>query len=160
MKPRLIEKYRMHTTSILIANPNDVPAIAEDLQAELHWNGFTVCDLNQVQLCTLLSLLKSDSPDAEFEHYSSILQAAPIPHPANETQVFIIPANLVQELAVLADLDQSEFISLSIAWVMTDEMNDWTVPEVGELLHDLGYLAQATLAKNQSIVLRVCQSED
>ena len=56
-------------TDVVIADLDEVRAVADTDGPAADRNGFKFNGFDRVQLCTLLSLLRSGRPDADFERY-------------------------------------------------------------------------------------------
>jgi hypothetical protein len=103
-------------------------------------------------LCTLLSLLKTGSPDAQFERYLSLVE--PVSEPAEEGPVVVaVKPEQVDELAIVAGLEGAKFEALAALWAATEEFAGWSGSDVRELLRKLSDLAESASLQGKCLML-------
>jgi hypothetical protein len=98
-------------TDIVIADLEDAQAVADATDPTSKWEGFTFNGFDHVHLCTLLSLLKAGSPNAEFERYLEIIEPVSTRTDVGPVVVAVRPEQ-VAELTAVASLDGAAFESL------------------------------------------------
>ncbi len=139
-------------TDVVIADLDEAQAIADMTTPTAKWEGFTFNGFHHVQLCTLLSLLKTGTPDIEFERYLSVVE--PVSSPTEEGPlVTAVKPEQVAELAAVAGLEGAEFESLAESWAATEEFNGWSGSDVRELLRELGDLAESASLQGKYLML-------
>jgi hypothetical protein len=139
-------------TDVLVADADEAQAIADTECPAVDREGFTVSGFDRVQLCTLLSLLKSDAPDAELDRYLDgikVISASSGEWPV----VSVVSAEVVAEVSAIAGLEDEEFEVLAAAWATTEEFEGWSPSDVRQLLRDLGDLAESALLQDKCILL-------
>lgn len=139
-------------TDVVIANLNEAQVIADTATPTGKWEGFTFNGFDHVHLCTLLSLLKTGSPDAEFEHYLNVIEPVSAPADAGPVVVAVKPEQ-VAELTVVAGLEDDEFEALAVSWSATEEFAGWSASDVRELLRELGDLAESASLQGKCLML-------
>lgn len=139
-------------TDVVIADLDEAQAIADTASPTAQWEGFTFNGFDHVHLCTLLSLLKTGSPDAAFDHYLHVTE--PVSAPADEGPVVVaVKPEQVAELAVVAGLEDDRFQALAASWAATEEFAGWSASDVQELLRELGDLAESASLQSKCIML-------
>jgi hypothetical protein len=139
-------------TDVVIAGPDDAPAIAATATPTAKWDGFTFNGFDHVQVCTLLSLLRAGHPDAEFERYLGVVE--PVATGGEEGPVVVgVRPEQVAELAAVAGLDEAEFEALAASWAATEEFAGWSVTDVRDLLRELGDLAESASLQGKWVML-------
>lgn len=116
-------------TDVVIADVDEAKAVADTDDPATNRNGFTFNGFDHVQLCTLLSLLTSGGPDADFETYLdriNVVSASSGEWPA----VSVVIPELVAEVAAVAALEGSQFEALVAAWASTEEFAGWSGADV------------------------------
>ncbi len=139
-------------TDVLIADLKDAQAVANASTPTTKWEGFTFNGFDHVQLCTLLSLLKAGSPDAEFEHYLGIVEPVSARTEEGPVVVAVLPEQ-VAELSVVAGLDEPTFETLASSWAATEEFSGWSGADVRDLLRELGDLAESASLQGKCLLL-------
>ena len=139
-------------TDVVIANQSDAQDIANSDSPATAWDGFTFNGFHNVQLCTLLSLLKACSPSTEFDHYLNVVEYI-TPRDQESPVVSAVRPKEVAELAVVASLGEGEFESLAQSWGATEEFDGWTSEDVRELLRELGDLAESASLERKCLFL-------
>src|SRR5687767_7357576 len=115
-------------TDVVMADRGDAQAVADADSPAAEWPGFTFKGFDNVKLCTLLSLLRVGSPDAEFSRYLDLI--APASEPAEDGPVvFAVPPAEVTELAAVAALAEAQFKALAVTWAATEEFAGWSGSE-------------------------------
>jgi hypothetical protein len=139
-------------TDVVIADLEEAQAIADTVNPTAEWEGFTFNGFHHVQLCTLLSLLKTGDPSAEFDRYLDLVE--PVSASVEEGPiVFAVRPEQVVELATVAGLDEPEFESLAESWAGTEEFAGWSGADVRELLRNLGDLAESASLQGKCLML-------
>jgi hypothetical protein len=139
-------------TDIVIANLDEAQAVAETATPTTMWEGFTFNGFDQVHVCTLLSLLKTGSPETEFPRYLGVVEPVAVRGEEGPVVVGIKPEQ-VAELATVAGLEGAEFDSLAGAWAATEEFAGWSLSDVRELLRELGDLAESASLVGKCLLL-------
>jgi hypothetical protein len=139
-------------TQVLIADPDEAQAMADTECPAVDREGFTFGGFDRVQLCTLLSILKTGAPEAEFDRYLDrikVISASSAEWPV----VSVVPAELVAEVCAVAGLEGEEFEALAAAWATTEEFEGWSPPDVRQLLRELGHLAESASLQDKCLLL-------
>jgi hypothetical protein len=139
-------------TDVLIADPDEAQAVADTECPAVDREGFTFSGFDRVQLCTLLSILKTGAPEAEFDRYLDRIKV--VTASSGEWPVVsIVPAELVAEVSAVGGLEGDEFEVLAAAWAMTEEFEGWSPSDVRQLLRDLGDLAESASLQDKCLLL-------
>jgi hypothetical protein len=145
-------------SNLVIADPGDFEEVASSDDPASHWHGFTFNGLDRVKLCALLSLLKSGSPDGEFEEYLDWVSADGRRSESDERPcVSTVRPDEVAELAVTAAMEDAELDQLAMEWGATEEFAGWSEWEIGELLRRIGDLAETAMLQEKCLILRHSQ---
>jgi hypothetical protein len=139
-------------TDVVIADIEDAQAIADSGTPTSDWQGFTYNGFHNVQLCTLLSLLKTNRPDTEFDKFLNLIECVSVPT-GEGPLVYAIKPEQVAELAPVARLDDPEFETLASSWHSTEEFVGWSNSDVQELLRELGDLAGSALLQGKCLMI-------
>jgi hypothetical protein len=139
-------------TDVLIADLEDAQAIAKTATPAAVWQGFTFNGFDHVQVCTLLSLLKTGRPDAEFQHYLNVVDPVAVGGEDGPVVVGVRPEQ-VAELAAVAGLEGAEFETLAAAWAATEELAGWSRLDVRDLLREFGDLAESASLQGKYLML-------
>ena len=139
-------------TDVVIADLDEAPAIAEDVNPTVGRQGFTFNGFDHVQLCTLISLLKAGAPDVDFMRYLGAVE--PVALGGEEGPIVIaVKPEQVAELAAVARLKDADFASLASSWAATAEFAGWPGSDVQELLRELGNLADSAARQGKHIMI-------
>lgn len=143
-------------TAILIANVDEALAVADSDAPTTNWAGFTCTgfddDTVPIQLCTLLSLLRSGSAEAYFERYLhsiEIVESSKKDWPL----VSILKPKQVRRIASVASLDDAEIEQLAASWGATDEFDGWIGSDVRDLLRQLADVANTARSQHKCIMI-------
>jgi hypothetical protein len=139
-------------TDVVVAERDEAQAIAGTDNPAEHREGFSFSGFDHVQLCTLLSLLRTGGPDAEFEHCLdsvTLVSATSGEWPV----VTVVPPELVVEIAGVASLVLTEFEPLAAAWAATKEFAGWLPTDVEALLRELGDLAESASFQRKCLMI-------
>jgi hypothetical protein len=139
-------------TDVVIASPDDGPAIATSATPTAEWQGFTCKGFDHVQVCTLLSLLQEGSAYAAFERYLKVVESVAVGGEEGPVVIGVRPEQ-VAELAAVAALEAAEFEGLAASWAATEEFAGWSAADVRELLRELGDLAQSASLQDKWVML-------
>lgn len=139
-------------TDVVIADQSESQDIANSHSPASIWDGFTFNGFHNVQLCTLLSLLKVGDSCAEYDHYLNMVEL--VTSPAQQSPVvFAVRPREVAELAAVASLEVEELDSLAHSWGETEEFDGWSSDDVRELLREIGEFAKSALLQRKCIML-------
>lgn len=137
-------------TDLVIADPRDARAVAEEATPRARWSGLDAKGVDQVKLGTLWALLAShdfrDDLVLEFVPLHEVCEDGP--------WVFSFPEPLV---ALLAELDDARASRAAPAWAGTDElaMDGWDVEGAAALIGGLRSLARAARTEQKPLLMRV-----
>jgi hypothetical protein len=140
-------------TYIVIGDLFEAQAIAASDDPAAGREGFSFRGFDRVQLCTLLSLMKSGGPDVEYERYLSKIDVFS-PSSGEWPVVSLVPAELVAEIAVVARFEGSDFEDLAASWQVTEEFVGWLRSDVRDLLQQLGDLAESASLQGKCLILQ------
>lgn len=128
---------------------NDI--LASDAPAE-EWQGFTSNGMDDIKMATLLSLLSSRSPNADYDRW---LSAMTVFGAENEDGpcVYLLPDAAVGVLAAIAAKEGDEFEELAKSWGATEEFEFSEPEEVREFLRDIGDLAETARLERKAMFL-------
>ena len=139
-------------TDILIADLDEAQAVADSDSPTAGRDGFSFTGFDRVQLCTLLSLLKSGTSDAQFDRYLD-----PIDVVRSSTDewpvVSVVKPEQVAELATAASLEDGEFEKLAASWAATEEFEGWANSDVRDLLRELADLADTAALQGKCLMI-------
>jgi hypothetical protein len=139
-------------TDVVIANLDDAQAIAETATPTRDWEGFTFNGFDHVHVCTLLSLLKTGSPDESFQHFLGIVEPIAVGGEDGPVVVGIKPEQ-VADLATVARVEEARFEVLAASWAATEEFAGWSKDDVRQLLRELGDLAESASLQGKCVML-------
>jgi hypothetical protein len=135
-----------------MAGADEAQAIADSDASASDREGFNFTGFDRVQLCTLLSLLKSGGAYSDFEPYLDTIDV--VTASADEWPVVsIVKTERVSELAAVAAMEPDEFESLARLWEATEEFAGWSNKDVRDLLKQLGDLAELASLSGQCIMI-------
>jgi hypothetical protein len=140
-------------SDLIIADLSDVPAIVCSVNPTTRWEGFTLNGLDNVKLCTLLSLLQTGDGSLDFDRYLRLIEMVGPPTDDGPLVYAVHPAQ-VAELAEVAELDGDDFHRLARAWGRTEELEDWYEFDVAEMLRGIGSLAESASIGDRCLILR------
>lgn len=139
-------------TDILIADPHEAQEVADSESPTAERDGFTFIGFDRVQLCTLLSLLKSGTWDSCFEYYLEAIDV--VRSSTNDWPVVsVLKPKEVAELAAAASLESSEFQRVATSWAATEEFEGWAGSDVRDLLQGLVDLADSAALQKKCIMI-------
>lgn len=139
-------------TDVVIAHLTDAPAVAATATPTDQWPGLTCNGFDHVQLCTLLSLLRTNDPGLAFDHYLALVQPAAVGGEDGPVVMAVGP-DQVAELVALTRLSDESFESVARVWGGTPELVGWSAEDVRGLLRDLGVLAEAALVQRKWLLV-------
>ncbi|MCE9545695.1 MAG: hypothetical protein K8T25_09285 [Planctomycetia bacterium] len=139
-------------SDLIIADLAEAQAVAETDCPAADWDGFTFNGLDNVKLCTLLSLLHAGDPTLKFDHYLNLVDVASLPAEEGPV-VFALKSQQVTELAAISSLEVAEFEKLAKSWGCTEELERWSGAEVSELLQAIGDLAETAMLERKCLLL-------
>jgi hypothetical protein len=139
-------------TDVVIAGPDDAPAIAATAAPTAEWPGFTFNGFDHVQVCTLLSILSAGCSETEFQRYLGVVEPVAVGSEDGPVVVGIRPEQ-VAELAAVAGMDEAELESLAATWAATEEFAGWSAAAVRELLRELGDLSESASLQGKWVML-------
>ena len=139
-------------TDVLIANYDEAQALADTDSPANDREGFTFNGFDRVQLCTLLSLVKSGNWETHFDHY---LDAIEVVSSSTDTWpvVSVVKPEQVAELASVAALDDDEFDRLAASWAATEEFAGWESQDIVDLLRTLTDLADSASLQKKCLMI-------
>jgi hypothetical protein len=139
-------------SDLIIADLSDVPAVVGSVTPIGEWEGFTFNGLDNVKLCTLLSLLRTGDESLDFDRYLGLIEMVGPPTYDGPLVYAVHPAE-VADLAVVAGMDEEDVQRLVRAWGSTQELEDWSESDVAELLREIGGLADKASLGNRCLIL-------
>lgn len=139
-------------TDVVVANLEEAQAIANSDGPAAIWNGFTFNGFDRVQICSLLSILKTGDPLADFDTY---LDRIPIVGASDGDWpvVSILVHEILAELSQVAAMEELEFETLALAWAKTGEFEGWAQSDVRHLLRDFVDLADSAVLEDKCLML-------
>ena len=138
------------TTDLLVAEPGDARAVAEDPAPRARWTGADAKGVDQVKLGILWALLAG----REYRD-ALVLEFVPLHEvSADGPWVFRVPDPL---LALLAEADEGRVGRAAQAWAASDELalDGWDAESAAALLEDLCGLARGARAADRPLLMRV-----
>lgn len=139
-------------TDVVIADLADAPAVAATATPTDQWPGFTCNGFDHVQLCTLLSLLRTNDPGLAFDRYLALVQPAAVGGEDGPV-VMAVGADQVAELVALTRLSDESFENVARVWGTTPELMAWSAADVRGVMRDLGTFAETALAQRKCMLL-------
>jgi hypothetical protein len=139
-------------TDVLIADVDEAQAVADSDSPTTVRDGFTFTGFDRVQLCSLLSLLRSDSAEAYFDRYLDsidVVRSSTDDWPV----VSVIKPEQVEELAAVASLGAPEFERLAASWGATEEFEGWAGSDIRDLLRELADLADTARLQHKCVMI-------
>lgn len=139
-------------SDLVIADLADAQDVAESEGPASQWEGFTFNGLDNVKLCTLLSLLAADDPMSDFDRFHDRIQVVSPPTDDGPI-VHAIHRAEVAELAKVAAMESEEFDQVVNSWGGTEEFEGWSSSEVRDLLQSVGNLAETASLEGKCLLL-------
>jgi hypothetical protein len=139
-------------TDVLIADLEEAQAVADSESPTADRGGFAFTGFDRVQLCSVLSLLKSGTPDAHFDRYLDsidVVRSSTDDWPV----VSVVKPEQVAELAAAASLEEAEFEKLAASWAATEEFEGWAGSDVRDLLRELADLADTARLQHKCVMI-------
>jgi hypothetical protein len=141
-------------SDLVVAKADEAPAVAASRQAVPQWQRLSFSGLHNVNLCTLICLVRTGQADRGFDELLGRIQIV-ASDAAEFADVWLIPGTEVASLAQIAALDDDEFDELHAAWCDTDELAAWDLDEATELLRAIGDLAETAKLRGRVLLLRM-----
>jgi hypothetical protein len=139
-------------SDLVIADLGDAQAVAESDSPAEEWEGFSFNGLDNIKLCTLLSLLRTGSPSQDFGRYLDLVET--VTPPTDEgPEISAVHADQVGELAAAAGMENERFDRLASAWGSTEEFEGWSESETTELLRAVADLAVSASLEGKCLLL-------
>ena len=139
-------------TDVVIADINDAQAIADSDSPASERSGFTFNGFDRVQLCTLLSLLKSGDSESHFDRYLDSIEI--VRSSIDEWPVVsVVKPVEAADLALAASLEDQQFDRLAVSWSETEEFNGWADSDVRILLRELTDLADSAALQKKCLMI-------
>jgi hypothetical protein len=137
-------------TDLVVADPRDARAVAEDASPRARWSGLDAKGVDQVRLATLWALLAGREYRDEL-----VLEFVPLHEVSGDGPwVFRVPDALV---ALLAGVDEAGAARAAPAWAATDELalDGWDAEGAAALIAGLRDLAHGARAGGKPVLMRV-----
>lgn len=130
--------------NIVIADEDDLEAIASSLQPVSEWSGLQARDIDTQKIATLHCLVTGEAFDASLSRYEPVFVAD------EGVTVLRIPDELVEELA---SLDEDALYRIADELIATEEfeLSDWPDEDVTAFLEELTELAQQADANGEAM---------
>ena len=141
-------------SDLIIAPADAAGEILASLNPTDDWDGFSFKGLDNVKFATLLSLLSSGSPSADFEKWLDAISQTS--EDENGVWVFAFADGAVEALATITSMDVGAFEELAKRLGATEEFEGWEPDDVNDLLGSVGELAERALLEQQAMFLWVC----
>jgi hypothetical protein len=130
-------------SDLVSARRDDLAAVVEDDEPSARWDGFSYRGLDNVKICTLLSLVRTCSPHAGFEAALGTVDVVSGDEAEEGRIVFVVEKDDLKTLATVGQMDDTAFAALASQWGATDEFEGWSRDEVNDLLRQIGDLAES-----------------
>ncbi len=138
-------------SDFILAPPDAANDILASDNPTASWDGFSFKGADNIKIATLLSLLSSQSHDADYEKWLAAIPC--VVDSENGPWVFAFPENAVKSLSTIAAMDEDEFEQLAKRWGATDEFRGWHPEDVNDLLREIGDLAETATLEQKSMFL-------
>jgi hypothetical protein len=137
---------------LLIADASDANAMAASDDPIADREGFSFQGLDNIWLCTLLSLLESGSADHDFDKYLDLVELLENT-PERGPWVYTVHPKEVNLLARAASLEEDELNDTADLWAKTEELEGIPPSDVKDLLRTIGDLADTAALQDKCLIL-------
>lgn len=139
---------------IIVADLSEAESVATSDTPTRDREGFTFNGLHNVQLCTLLSLLESGSPQQHVDKHLDAIRVVSSEEDAERgVIVHAIREPEVTRLATIAQMEDDEINPLAHEWGKTEEFEGWIASDVSEVLRLIGDLAESAVLQDKLLLL-------
>ncbi|MCC6738341.1 MAG: hypothetical protein IT452_04800 [Planctomycetia bacterium] len=118
------------------------------------WTSFAFKGMDNVKFALLLSMICSQSPDAEFTRWLEAVAPAGSEE-SGTPQVFRFSGEATRRLAEIASLGNDEVEDLAEDLQRVEDFEGWEIAEISELVRQSGDLADTAVLEETALFLWV-----
>jgi hypothetical protein len=137
------------TTTLVIADPDEVEAIGESFEPLQDWRGVALEGIDPAKIAMLHCILTGETFDEVVTQYEPIYAAS-----AEGPWVIAVPREPIAKLPLL---EEDVLEQIGDEWAATEdfERDNWPATDVQEVLAELAALASIGIAQEKAMFIRI-----